>query len=719
MNDLNIKQIWHKYWAVIIVFGFGSTLSISACIAIQYSAMPHLGIGLSIAILIGGLIFTMVATTFLLVFIKRIETLQNTITEIRVNKEELDTFVNHAPVMLWMTNTKGQCLMLNQTWLDFVGAFQNEKVIQTWTQLIHPDDLKDCLESYAQAFLNNHHKDFQMIYRIKRKDGQYRWISESITARLDSTEQFVGFIGASIDITERKEMEEQLKLREEEFRHFINHAPVMLWISDSQANNVLFNDTWLKFTGHTLSEELVQDYSKAIHSDDLEHYQQTYDQAYQTQTDFHRNYRLRDKLGHYRWISETANVRFGINGEFLGFIGACIDITQQKEAQRAGYESRRALATLMSNLPGMAYRCYFDEQRTLEFVNDGCIDLTGYNPKQLINNKDISFLALIHPVDQGRILKNIQVALEAHKPYKFDYRLVMASGQEKWVWEQGQGIFSESDELQVLEGFISDITEQKRAEAALNRAKQMAEDANLAKSRFLANMSHELRTPLNAIIGYSEMLQEESEDLGLEDFTPDLRKIQAAGKHLLNLISDILDISRIEAGKMELYTENFALKPLIDEVINSIQPFVQEKENTLEIQCDEHLGEIHADLMKVRQILLNLLSNATKFTTQGQLKLKAWRELSVEAFGDSIVLQVVDNGIGITQEQQERLFQIFMQADSSTTRKYGGTGLGLAITHQFIQMMHGTISVSSVFGEGTTFTVYLPAYVEGNSQTEN
>jgi PAS domain S-box-containing protein len=600
-----------------------------------------------------------------------------------------------------------------------VGAFQDEKVIQTWTQLIHPDDLKNCLESYAQAFLNNHHKDFQMIYRIKRKDGQYRWISESITARLDSKREFAGFIGACIDITERKEIEEQLKLRKEEFRDFINHAPVMLWISDKQANNVLFNDTWLKFTGHTLSEELLQDCSKAIHPDDLEHYQQIYDDAYKTQTDFQRNYRFRDKQGNYCCISETASARFGVNGEFLGFIGACIDITQQKEAQQAGSESRQALAMLMSNLPGMAYRSHFDEQRTLEFVNEGCIELTGYNPIQFINNKEISFSALIHPDDQERVIKNIEIALESHKPYKFDYRLVMANGQEKWVWEQGQGIFSEQGELQVLEGFISDISEHKRAEAALNRAKQMAEDANLAKSRFLANMSHELRTPLNAIIGYSEMLQEESEDLGLEDFTPDLRKIQAAGKHLLNLISDILDISRIEAGKMELYTENFALKPLINEAINSIQPFVEEKENSLEIECDEHLGEIHADLMKVRQILLNLLNNATKFTTQGNLILKAWRELSVEASGDLIVLQVIDNGIGITQEQQDKLFQIFMQADSSTTRKYGGTGLGLAITHQFIQMMHGTISVSSVFGEGTTFTVHLPAYVEGNSQMAN
>jgi PAS domain S-box-containing protein len=715
MNYLKIKKIGLKYWSVITVLGIGGILSVSGCLAVQRYVFPNISAGLPISILMGGLIFSVLVATFLLNFINQIDELQQTGTDLQKKQTESQNFINHAPVMLWMTNTKGQCLMFNQTWLDFVGVLQEEKLIQTWTQLIHPDDLKDCLERYAQAFLNNHHKGFQMVYRVKRKDEQYRWISETIMPRFDETHQFSGFIGACIDITERKEIEEQLKLREEEFRNFINYAPVMLWISDTQGKYILFNETWLKFTKHTLLEELTLDHLKAIHFDDLEDYQRIYKQAHQNYQNFKRNYRFLYQDGNYHWISETATARFDINNHFLGFIGACTDITQQKEAQRAVSESRRALVTLMSNLPGMAYRCRFDAYRTIEFVNDGCTELTGYKPNQLINNKEIVFLDLIHPDDQERLTKNIEIALKKHQVYKFDYRLLTARDDEKWVWEQGQGIYSEQGELQALEGFISDITEQKRAEAALNRAKQMAEDANLAKSRFLANMSHELRTPLNAIIGYSEMLQEESEDLGLEDFTPDLKKIQAAGKHLLNLISDILDVSRIEAGKMELYTETFSLKALFDEVVNSVQSVVQEKENVLEIRCDENIGEICADLMKVRQILLNLLNNATKFTTQGHLLLEAQREFSKQTSDDWIILRVSDDGIGITPEQQEKLFQIFVQADSSTTRKYGGTGLGLAITHQFIQMMHGSIQVESEFGEGTTFIVRLPANVNVGS----
>ncbi len=746
-NVLHINKNWHiagRTWSIHCRANDGYTL---------------IGItGLPFAILGGGLVFTLLLVALLIVLINRAISLQRMAKQLQLKEEEFRTFVNHAPVMLWMTDTQGQCLMLNQTWLDFAGPLQDQKVNQTWTKLIHPDDLKNCLEVYSQAFLNRNKNNFNMVYRAKRRDGKYCWISETLSTRFSSTGKFAGFIGAGIDVTQRKEIEEQLKVREEEFRHFVNQAPVMLWVSDIKGHNVLFNETWLNFTGHTLEEELAQNWAMTVHPDDLEYYHQIYNEALKNAQHFKRVYRLRHTDGTYHWISEITTARLDVNKTFLGFIGACTDITQQKAAQKAIYESRRALETLMSNLPGMAYRRCFDTYWTMEFVSEGCLELTHYHPTQLINNREVAFVNLIHPHDQKGVFKNIQNAIEAYLPYKFDYRLLTAHGDEKWVWEQGQGVFSEDGELQALEGFITDITEQKRAETALNRAKQMAEDANLAKSQFLANMSHELRTPLNAIIGYSEMLQDEAEDLGQEDFVPDLKNIQAAGKHLLNLISDILEISRIESGKMELYTEEFVLKSIIDEGISSILPTIQQKQNTLEIHCHDNLGKIYADLIKVRQILINLLSNATKFTTEGQITLEVWREIKGEEFisshynqqnsnhqkcayskmnsfsssqiqdlthsdlqktSDWIIMRVSDNGIGITPEQQEKLFQIFMQADASTTRKYGGTGLGLAITHQYVQMMHGTIQVDSVFGEGSTFTVYLPANVDAASHPQH
>jgi GAF domain-containing protein/DNA-binding response OmpR family regulator len=238
---------------------------------------------------------------------------------------------------------------------------------------------------------------------------------------------------------------------------------------------------------------------------------------------------------------------------------------------------------------------------------------------------------------------------------------------------------------------------------------QQLELASRYKSEFLANMSHELRTPLNAIIGYSEMLQEEAEDLGYEDFTPDLQKIQFAGKHLLALINDILDLSKIEAGRMDLFLETFDLPSMVQEAVTTIQPLVEKNRNTLTVHCADNLGTIQADLTKVRQSLFNLLSNACKFTEQGTITLAVSRETVDGAAW--VTLRVTDTGIGMTPEQTGRLFQAFTQADASTTRQYGGTGLGLTITRHFCRMMGGDITVESALGQGSTFTIRLPAEV--------
>jgi signal transduction histidine kinase/CheY-like chemotaxis protein len=249
------------------------------------------------------------------------------------------------------------------------------------------------------------------------------------------------------------------------------------------------------------------------------------------------------------------------------------------------------------------------------------------------------------------------------------------------------------------------------ASAEAQFARVTAEEANRAKSVFLANMSHELRTPLNAIIGYSEMLQEDASDIVGEEFAGDLQKIHTAGKHLLGLINDVLDISKIEAGKMDLFLETFELQTLLKDVVSTIQPLVMKNGNRLEVELGEGLETMRADATKVRQALFNLLSNACKFTDQGIIRLQVTRESGPGPA--RYIFKVSDSGIGMTSEQSSRLFKAFSQADASTTRRFGGSGLGLVITRHFCRMMGGEIEVSSEPGQGSVFTVRLPVVVDG------
>jgi signal transduction histidine kinase/DNA-binding response OmpR family regulator len=257
-------------------------------------------------------------------------------------------------------------------------------------------------------------------------------------------------------------------------------------------------------------------------------------------------------------------------------------------------------------------------------------------------------------------------------------------------------------------GGALDRAEEDRNQALdqLRKARDVAEGANRSKSQFLANMSHELRTPLNAVIGYSELLQEEVEELGQKDLLSDLHKINAAGKHLLALINDILDISKIEAGRVELCPEIIEVDSLIGDIVTTIRPLMEKNGNRLEVETGKDPGSVHQDVTRLRQCLLNLLSNAAKFTRDGIVTLQASREASDG--GERLTFCVKDNGVGMTPDQLGRLFQPFTQADASTTRKYGGTGLGLVITRKLVEMMGGSVAVKSEPSKGSVFSLQIP-----------
>ena len=344
---------------------------------------------------------------------------------------------------------------------------------------------------------------------------------------------------------------------------------------------------------------------------------------------------------------------------------------------------------------------------TIQAVNVAACSLLGYSEAELVGwpmTKILSISDIASP-DQGTGLADV-IRHGALRSVEKVYRT--KDGRSIPVLFSGSMMYDDTGSVQGIVCIAQDITERKQTEE-LRRQKEAAEEANRAKSGFLANMSHELRTPLNAIIGYSEMLLEEATDQGQSAMLPDLEKIHTAGKHLLTLINDILDLSKIEAGKTELVLETFGVAGLIAEIVTTIKPLLERNGNTLKVHGADTGDLMHTDPVRVRQCLLNLLSNACKFTEHGTITLEVSRV--TESRGDWITFRVTDTGIGMTLAQQSRLFQDFSQADASTTRRYGGTGLGLAISQRFCHMMGGDIMVESIPGQGSTFTLLLPAEV--------
>jgi len=394
----------------------------------------------------------------------------------------------------------------------------------------------------------------------------------------------------------------------------------------------------------------------------------------------------------------------------LGYVLARRLSTALAEAERLQSEARRLALVAARTYNGVIIT---DTHGHITWVNDSFIRLTGYTAAEAIGRHPDEFL--MGPDTDPAALAAKKKARAAKRPFQLEVLNYRKDGAPLWVLVDGQPILDAHGEVESYVVVQVDITKRKQDEAALHLAREAAEEANRTKSAFLANMSHELRTPMNAIIGYSEMLIEDAEDTGNDAAIPDLKKIHAAGKHLLGLINDVLDISKIEAGKMTLYLEDAPLAALVDEVAATIRPLVAKNNNTLVLDPAANLGVLHADVTKVRQTLFNLLSNAAKFTHEGRITLSVTR--SVQHGRDFVHFRVADTGIGMTQEQLGKLFQAFVQADASTTRKYGGTGLGLAISKKFCQLMGGDITVESEPGKGTVFTASIPLRVEDPSKS--
>ncbi|MCT7981398.1 PAS domain S-box protein [Laspinema olomoucense] len=560
-----------------------------------------------------------------------------------------------------------------------------------------------------------------------------------------------------IDITDLKQTEQALRQERALLRSLIDSIPDLIFYKDKQRIYQRVNKAFQLFAAREESE-IVGKTDEDLFPQDAAKICAEIDRRILAGGQLLRMEEQLDQFdGSKTWLETIQTPFFDLNGEIVGMIGISRDITERKNVETALQQSKGELERRVEERTAflkeandrlqvevahreqvqIALKASKDQLRQcliaarmgtwdwdiLNHTLTGSAEmeaLYGFVPGSF-DGKYETYLQAIDPDDRERVEEAIaEILSSTSERFEIEQRIRLETGELRWLSAQGEVIRDATGQAIRSIGTVMDISDRKEAQLALQEAAIAAETANRSKSMFLANMSHELRTPLNAIIGYSEMLQEEADDLGYPDLIPDLDKIRTAGNHLLVLINDILDISKIEAGKMDLYLEDFHIDELIENVVSTAQPLMERNENTLRVECDRNLGIMYADLTKVRQILLNLLSNAAKFTKNGQIiltvglfcpKTVAIPSAATGTSSSWIKFAIADTGIGITPEQRQHLFKPFMQGDASTTREYGGTGLGLAISQRFCQMMGGEISVESQPLQGSCFTVFLPCEV--------
>ena len=567
-------------------------------------------------------------------------------------------------------------------------------------------------------------REIEDIYELTyiRKDGSRFPAVVSVTALRDAEGSIIGYLLIGTDNTARKQVEEEQKkldqrLRDQQFytRSLIESNIDALMTTDPRGIITDVNKQMEALTGCTRDELIGAPFKDYFTDAERAEAGIKVVLAEKKLKDYELTVRARD--GNETVVSYNATTFYDRDRKLQGVFAAARDVTEQKQSSQYARSLIEASVDPLVTISG---------QGKITDVNEASVQATGVAREILIGT---DFSDYFTEPDNARA--GYQKAFS--EGFVRDYPLAIRHTSGRIMDVLYNAAVYKDDKGNVLGVFAAarDVTERKRFELSLRennveleiaiasaaKAKETAETANKTKSLFLANMSHELRTPLNAILGYSEMLQEDAADKGVSEFLPDLQKIHGAGKHLLSLINDILDLSKIEAGKMELYLESFSVSRLITEVVETIRPLVDAGSNTLVVDCPPDVGMIYADMIKTRQSLYNLLSNAAKFSKEGEISLQVSRQTIEEK--DWIWFRVSDTGIGMTSEHLVKLFQTFSQADASTTRKFGGSGLGLALTRRFCQLMGGDVTVHSVLDVGSIFTIKIPATVSDTQRYDS
>ena len=487
-----------------------------------------------------------------------------------------------------------------------------------------------------------------------------------------------------------------------DYENLAEALPQLAWMADADGAIFWYNRRWYNYTGTTLDQMRGWGWRGVHHPDHVARVEARFRAAIGAGAPWEDTFPLRGADGQFRWFLSQAMPHRDAQGRIRRWYGTNTDISRRRATEERLRQSEERFRALVDASAAVVWNTTAagelmpPQPRWSAYTGQGEEAYQGWG-----------WVDAVHPDDRAHAAEAWARCVETREVYEVEYRLRRRDGQWRHMEVRGVPVLDPDGTLREWVGTNVDITERKEAEAEVERARAAAEAANRAKSQFIANMSHELRTPLSAVIGYSEMLGEELEDIGQSGLLPDLRKIEANARHLLSLINDVLDISKIEAGRVTAVPETFAVEDLVADVADATGALLEKKRNAFALDLAPGLGRMHQDQTKIRQCLLNLIGNAAKFTEEGRITLTVRRHR--EAGADWLSFAVADTGIGLTEEQIGRLFQRFSQADESTTRRFGGSGLGLSITRAFCRAMGGDVAVESEPGRGSTFTLRLPA----------
>lgn len=509
------------------------------------------------------------------------------------------------------------------------------------------------------------------------------------------------------EIERLRTIESTFLKNEERFSALASSAPIAIWTTDPVGRVTYINRRALEFCGLSEAELMGDQWVNLIHPEDRAWVVDKMQEVHQTRESYEIEYRILSKSGDYRWILDSGGPWFGYDGDFCGFIGTVIDIHDRKQFEEALKTTNERFKLVNRATRDAIWE--WDLVTDTVTWNETAPEMFKF-PPEAIGHTSQWFYERVHPEDRSRVYEETNRTIETHQPTShYEYRFCCGDGSIIDVIDRACLLYDDNGNPVRFIGSITDITQRKRMEAVMEQARQEAEAANALKDQFLTNMSHELRTPLTAIIGFADMLE-----AGLANNNPErqhkyAKNIAMSGRHLLSLVNDILDLSKIESGQLTLHPERLYLVSLTDELQTAVAEKLTQKHLQLTVELDARVPIVMADPMRLRQVLGNLVSNAIKFNhDHGAILLKS--HLSDD--GQWLQLEVTDTGIGIAPEQLENIYSAFYQAGSSFThlyaRQYEGTGLGLALSKRLVELQGGEISVKSTLGKGSTFTFTLP-----------